>query len=499
MPLDLQTKDMVAMLVLPFAVIGLSFLLSLFPRLRDPVFFLMVGGAVVSDKLDINILSSEWYRGTTRGFELSFVDILAWALIVTTVLTPMRHQRRFYLPGSFCFMVLYLGVAIFSVATSQPKLFGMFEVSKILRAMVAFWAAALHVQSERELKVVVLAIATAVWIQGLLALKHRIFLHLDRATGTLNHANSLSMYLCMTGPILVAAANSAWSSKWVRYYCYGGVALGAIGILLTVSRAGIPTFALVTLATGILCFSWKITLKKLAVAALIMAALGGVVASSWDKLAERFGSASFEDEINTGGFENRGQYYGLVAAILNEKKNGVGLNNWSYWVSKRYGALTGHPYEDYDDIPQTMLDSPVLYDWGPKYAPPAHSLGVITVGEMGWIGFWVFAALWLRWFWLSGSFLWQRSTDPMLRMGIGIFFAILGVFLQSLTEWVFRQTAIILTFHVLIGTAASLYYLRHRKWGYAEALEEDPAERVVPVREPALESKYASRAHIEKV
>src|SRR5687768_18502491 len=131
MPLDLQTKDMVAMLVLPFAVIGLTFLLSLFPRLRDPVFFLMVGGAVVSDKLDINILSSEWYRGTTRGFELSFVDILAWALIITTVLTPMKHQRRFYLPGSVCLMLLYLAVAIYSVATSEPKLFGMFEVSKL--------------------------------------------------------------------------------------------------------------------------------------------------------------------------------------------------------------------------------------------------------------------------------------------------------------------------------------------------------------------------------
>ena len=500
--LDLQTKEMVAMLVIPFAILGGTFLLSLFPRLRDPAFFLMVGGAVVSDRLDINILSSEWYRGTTRGFEFSFVDILAFALIFTTVLTPMRHQRRFYLPASFCFMVLYLGVAIYSVVTSEPKLFGAFEVSKVLRAIVAFWATALHVQSERELKIIVLAIATAVWIQGLLAIKHRVFLHLDRATGTLNHANSLSMYLCMTGPILVAAANSLWTSKWIRYYCYGGLALACIAILLTVSRAGIPTFALVCLGCGIWCFSWKFTLKKIVVGAIIVAAMGGMVALSWDKLEQRF-SASLEEELDTQGFENRGQYVGLVAAIIEERPKGVGLNNWSYWVSKRYGALTGTPYEDYDDIPQTMLDSPILYDWAPKYAPPAHSLGIITVGEMGWVGFWVFVALWLRWFWVTGSFLWQRSNDPMLRMGVGIFFAVCGVFLQSLTEWVFRQTAIMLTFHVLVGAAASLYYLRHLKWGYDDALEEQPeAERVVRVREPKAPAKvvkHASRAHIEKV
>lgn len=488
------------MLVLPLAAILGTALLSLLPRLRDPAFFLMAGGQVVSDRLDINILSSEWYRGTTRGFELSFVDVLAWALILTTILTPMRHQKRMYWPMSFGFMLLYLGVAIYSVTTSEPKLFGAFEASKIMRAIVVFWAAALHVQSERELKILVLAIATAVWLQGLLAIKHRVFMHVDRATGTLTHANSLSMYLCMTGPFLVAAAMSNWKNKWVNYYCYGAIALASLGILLTISRAGIPTFALVTLGAAAFCFSWKITIKKIAIALVIMCALGGVVALSWDKLAERFGSATLEDEMNTQGFENRGQYFGLVAAILRERDRGVGLNNWSYWVSKRYGVITGTPYEDYDDIPQSMLDSPIIYDWGPKYAPPAHSLGVITVGEMGWVGFWVFVALWLRWFWLTGSFLLRRSTAPVRRMGVGIFFGVCGVFLQSLTEWVFRQTAIILTFHIFIGVAASLYYLRNRKWAFQEALEEEPvAERVVPVREKSRQPAHASRAHPQEV
>jgi hypothetical protein len=120
-----------------------------------------------------------------------------------------------------------------------------------------------------------------------------------------------------------------------------------------------------------------------------------------------------------------------------------------------------------------MLDSPVVYDWGPKYAPPAHNLAIITVGEIGWLGLAVFAALWMRWFWIAGSFLWRRSDAPLRRIGLGILFGILGVFLQSITEWVFRQTAIILTFHMLMGTAASLYLLRHREWAYQEALDEE--------------------------
>lgn len=464
-------KDLIAITAIPLAIVCGTVVLCLLPKLRNWAFFAAVAGAVVGDRLDVNLMSQEWYRGTTRGFEFSFVDIVAWTLVLSTILTPQRHQKRFYLPASFLFMLLYFGVAIFSVSTSQPKMFGMFELSKILRAIVCFWAAALHVQGERELKFLVLAIASAVWLESLLAIKHRIFLHVDRATGTLEHANSLSMYLCMTGPFLVAAATAAWDNKWIRYYCQGAIALACVGILLTVSRAGIPAFTFVVLGATALCVSWKITFKKVAVAALLVCGLTVGVALNWNLLKERYLGASIEDEIE--GFETRGHYFDIVKPILRERPNGVGLNNWSYWVSKRYGELVGTPYEDYDDIPQSMLDSPVVYDWGPQYAPPAHNLGIITVGEMGWIGLAVFAALWMRWFWVTGSFLLRRSDAPLRRIGLGIFFGVLGVFLQSITEWVFRQSAIILTFHFLIGTAASLYYMRHREWAYREALEQE--------------------------
>jgi hypothetical protein len=43
-------------------------------------------------------------------------------------------------------------------------------------------------------------------------------------------------------------------------------------------------------------------------------------------------------------------------------------------------------------------------------------------------------------------------------MGVGIFFGFGGIFLQSLTEWVFRQSPIYYVFHILLGTLASLYY-----------------------------------------
>jgi hypothetical protein len=46
----------------------------------------------------------------------------------------------------------------------------------------------------------------------------------------------------------------------------------------------------------------------------------------------------------------------------------------------------------------------------------------------------------------------------MRRTGIGLFFAMGGVFLQSVTEWTYRQTPIFITYHVLAGTLASLHF-----------------------------------------
>lgn len=51
----------------------------------------------------------------------------------------------------------------------------------------------------------------------------------------------------------------------------------------------------------------------------------------------------------------------------------------------------------------------------------------------------------------------------MRRLGVGILFGFGGIFLQSLTEWVFRQSPIYYVFQVLLGTLASLYYIKRQE------------------------------------
>ena len=116
-------------------------------------------------------------------------------------------------------------------------------------------------------------------------------------------------------------------------------------------------------------------------------------------------------------------------------------------------------------------------------AAPAHSLGALTLGELGIPGLILFALLWVRWFQMGAVFLWPRTPAPLRRMGVGLFFGFCGMFLQSLTEWVFRHLPLYYTFHILLGAFVSLYYLKRREQRAAKA----QLAAVMPVDAPTME------------
>lgn len=482
----MQAKDLLGLALIFMAVLGGVGLMCFSQRVRDIAFFAMITCLVVSERMDINFFSREWYRGTTRGIEISVVDILAICLVISSILVP-RFRPRIYWPASLSFMFLMLICGCISVVMSTPQIFGVFEISKMVRAIIFFLAAALFIRTERELRILVLALCCTVSVQGVMALKHKFILHLDRVTGTLEHANSLSMYLCLAAPILVVAFNSAFS-KFTRWFALIALGAGAMGSVLTLSRAGMPIFFLVVALAGLLTMSWKITVRKIALASATCLVLGVITLAMWNSVIQRYTADSIQEEMQGRGFEGRGQYFAIADAIVKDRPFGVGLNNWSYWVSKTYGKRVGvKTYQDYDRVPKAVLEAPELYDLAPNYAPPAHNLGVLTLGEMGWAGLILFILLWARWFQMGLGFLWKRGAEPITRMGIAFFFTVLAVFLHSLTEWVYRQTPILLTFHIVLGALASLYYLKRHSKPLEKPISELDEEPVrVSEREPVL-------------
>lgn len=445
--------------MLPTMMLVSIFLATISRRLRELFFFLFVFLCIDINHLDVNFVSKEWYRGTTRGFEMSLLDVFSVGVFFACLIRPQEGRSRFYLPASLGLMLLYFIYCCFSVGISDPQLFGLFELSKILRGLIVFLAAAFFVRSERELRLLVLALACVACWQAFVVLKQRYLMGIHRVEGTIGNPNSLSMFLCMISPVFIAAINADFP-KWLKLLCGAAILSAALCLLLTISRAGVATLVVVMALTTFACMSYKITFRKIVIAMAVVVIGGGMFAKAWNTLESRYSEASLKDEYEGKG-QNRGYYLVIAKVIAGDRLFGVGLNNWSYLVSNEYGPKLGWRFVPYIGTEKWPSDKvPPGRNIDAAQAAPAHNLGALTVGELGIPGLIIFTMLWLRWFQMGASFLWPRSGDPMLRLGVGIFFGTWGIFLQSITEWVYRLTPIFFTFHILMGTLASLYFMK---------------------------------------
>jgi hypothetical protein len=451
---------MIALALIPLVAIPGAIVAALSRTIRDVFFFLMVCLAVVAERTEVNFFSEAWYRGTTRGLEVTLVELLAFGLLFGCWADRDPRRRRYW-PASLGLMLTYLAYACVSVAASHPRIFGVFELSKIIASILVFLASAAYVRSKREWTLLIVALGCVVGFEAVWALKQHFIMHLGRVAGTLDHANSLSMYFCMTTPLLVAVAFSGWS-RGLRLFCGLCALFACTGLILTLSRAGIPVFAAVVSGTILSCASWRLSPRRVVVRTIIVLGVAAMVAACWTQMGQRYSESSLEEEYFDPKIDGRGVYLRLSAAIVSEHFLGVGLNNWSYEVSRTYGPRIGYRFEDYDFLTSVYGTSDDKQFADSYLAAPAHNLAALTLGELGVPGFLIFMLLWVRWFSMAVPFLRLPRGEPMRAMGVGLLFCICGIFGQSLTEWVYRQTPILLTFYILLGALASLAHARRQ-------------------------------------
>ena len=464
MDIELTRKGLLGLTVVPAGIVAASLITCLSKRIRDLYFLLIIVLLPMIERLDVNFVSRDWYRGTSRGFEVSLLDPLIIGLLVASILAPRRGESRGYWPASFTLQVLLFVYACLNVAMADPRLFALFELWKWFRGLLLVLAVAFYLRSERELRVLVLGLAIVLWHQGLLSLYQRYWHGENRVPGTFISSNSLSILMCLISPVMVAAVNSRFP-KLLKLFCAGAIPLTCVTEVLTISRAGSIILPLVLLPTALATISYRVTARKIVLSLLVLAAAGGIVAKGWHSLTARFAEASFKDEYGNKRNLGRGYYLRIAKVIAVNEPVGVGLNNWSYWVSGKYGHMLGYGFVHYsgtDAEPSELIPPGALVD-DQAQAAPAHNLCALTVGELGIPGLVIFLLLWLRWFQMGAHFLWPRSPDPMRRIGVGILFCLCGGFLHSWTEWALRQYTLYFMLHILVGALAGLYFIRRRK------------------------------------
>lgn len=431
-------------------------MLSLYSRwFLNFVFMAMVFGTCQPETLfglptDINFLSREWYRGSTRGIEVSYLDLLALILLFSSLAVRRRERRPMYWPPLLLCMLAFFFWALLDLAfISDPKIFGVFELTKVARGILLFLAVVAYVRSPKELYCFLYAVIAAVGYETWICLVHRYFYGLVRIRGTFPHPNSLSMYSLQTVPIFIAAIFSNGISTRLRAICIVAYTAAAGCVLLSISRTGFAVLVLLSGLSFALCTSFRLSPRNIGLALLGLLIGGLMVAKAWDSVMSRLGGFNFDQEyLSEEG--DRGSYFRQATPIMNDYGLfGLGLNNWSYWVSNRYAAQTGYQMDHY----------PSLYAAPERkqQAPPAHNLYLLTAAELGWPGLLLLLALFARCLYLAARGLRSTASDWPGRLRIGVFLGLCAMMMQSWTEWEFRQTPMFFLGHISMGIMVVLY------------------------------------------
>lgn len=425
-------------------------------RALNLVFMALVFGTTQPDSLfwlptDINFLSREWYRGSTRGIEISYLDLLAITLLIASKAWRRREGMPTYTPPSYGYLKAYFIWAAFTVFfISEPMIFGVFEITKILRGIIIFLAVSAFVRGDKQLRIFIYTIIAIAFFEGGIALYHRYIVGIHRIYGTLPHPNSLSMFCLQILPITLSLWFAEDLSRKLRRAALAASALIAVTIILTISRTGFAAMAVLVFMTIVINARGRWNARNLGFMFLVLVVGAGITFKAWDSLSARYESFDLKNEyVSEKG--DRGSYFRKGwPAFEDNPIAGVGLNNWSYWISNKYSAKAGYHSEIYPSTNRAPLTG--------NQEAPAHNLYLITIVELGLVGLALLSALFMRWIYISAKGIFKSTSNYKDQLRRGLFLSLLGVLMQSVTEWEVRQTSLYFMMHVVAGVSAYLYY-----------------------------------------
>lgn len=422
-------------------------------RWRGRLLSLLIFMTAVGGPTKLNFVSMETYRGPDRGFEVTLVDLIAFALVLALLLKA--PGRLCWLPYNSVWMAVGLGVALVSSAGSPQPLYSAFTLFKLLRLYLVYWCVVNCLRTGTDRHYVWLGfVGVGVFVTAL-ALRQKYLQGIYRVSGPFDHSNTIPLYLNLVMPALIlwGLCDRRLSSRQVLLS--SGVALGMLfSVAATFSRAG-TALAVMALA-GALTFanlrfrSVRVTVASLLVLLLMVA--GAVKAAG--SFIERIKSAP---ESSAGARE---EFNYAAKLMLQDRLFGVGVNNFSY-------VLTNTP--KYNEHIVIMANE--------EEAGVAHHIYLLTAAETGIPGLLVFLTVILRFWWLAGRAGWRaRSLEGMLLLGLCL--GATTLHLSGFLEWAFRITPVSYMFVVTSAVIAAL----------AEAVRQRPAgrPRILPAaRRPA--------------
>jgi len=398
-----------------FAGIPIGYMLAKkYPRIENLLWFLLLFFTARTE--DINFISMQTYRGTSKGFEIGLVDITA--VILFFIIYNRREKYPLTLPmGSYLYFI-YFAFSALSIINSDIYVYSFFELWKMIRMYFYFFVIYNLIRSFKDIEQFLKYMAIIVFFITMIVLKQKYLEGMFQTMGPFPHQNSLVMYLIVYGSLFLSyLLNSKKANIYLWVTAFGAC---AVDILSTLSRGGMALFSLSIFIIFLLSYAHKFSLRKLGIAGLFLILGSAVLYKASDTIMERIRTAP-QESVNVR----------LVLAeaaqnMANDKILGIGLNNFALKINP--------PYKYGNHIERLNED---------EKGGLVETIYLMIAAETGWLNLGIFIIMLLFFYFLNVKNYIKLKHGKWRKyryLTIALIGALTSIYLQSSLEWVLKQT-----------------------------------------------------------
>jgi hypothetical protein len=366
-----------------------------------------------ANMIDINFISMENYRGTSKGFEIGMVDIVVFSLLAIVIGRKDEYPLKFPIGTTLYFF--YFFFSLISIINSEIFIYSFFEIWKMIRMYIFFYVVYNMIRKFEEFNIIMLHISFISIFITLVVLKQKYLLGIFQTYGPFPHQNSLVMYMIVFGSLLLSFL---LNNRKVKLYYWLAVFGGAsIDIISTLSRGGMALFAFSISIIFFFSYSNKMSLRKLGITLLFIVLASGVLYKASDTILERLESAPEES------LDVRIVLAQAAQNMANDKILGIGLNN--------FGLKINPPYPYGNHIPRKDA-----YEKGGL----VETIYLMIAAETGWHNLVVFICFLLYFYYKNIQNYFRLKGSDYRYIPLGIIGGLSAIYIQSTLEWALKQT-----------------------------------------------------------
>lgn len=414
--------------------------------------FMIFMPSLLPGRFTLMIGSIEKYRGHTKGYEVSLIEVFAIALIIAVAQSPRDPAvppRKGLPPGTWAY-VLWTVVGLLSVANAWDGSMAWMAFSRFGKGALIFVAAAMYLRDDKDLRAALVGLAVSLVLQGWICMKMRYLDGYFQIKGWFEHQNPMSMWAYMTACVVFAASLHKDVKGRLLWLCLAAFGAAGLCVLLSVSRAALAAYAIG--AAIVLAMGWLRGPGLRTALFSVMGMVGAILVMMFamDSLNSRL------KEVN----ENKEKSVEDLRPVLNRQCKamlhdypllGIGWNNYGIANSRPLGAKYSAVLEEWDgERGFAIVDE--LY-WA---NPLTESLYWLLLAENGWAGFGLFllfeaVTLWCA---LRASLFYGKSL--MGYAAFGILVALSICYFHGTVERILTQTKNLSHWLMLAGMVSGM-------------------------------------------